>query len=158
VSIERFPVEAGAIRVWAQAIDDDNPAYFSETAAAGIGLSAIAAPPTFLQSAEHWAADSPVRPTRGQLWRGSGGGPGVAPAATDSRLHAEQHYEYHRPVVAGDVLSARSVDGPSWQKAGRRGGTLRFDEQVTEYRDQAGELVVTVRSVAVLTEHTPVQP
>jgi peroxisomal enoyl-CoA hydratase 2 len=155
MNLERFPVEAGAIRVWAHAIDDENPLYFDESAAAAAGLRAIAAPPTFVQAVEHWVAQSQVRPTRSQVWRGSGRTPGIEPQGQDGRLHAEQHFEYHRPVVAGDVLSVRSVDGESWHKRGRRGGTLRFDESVTEYRDPAGELVVTVRSVAVLTEHTP---
>lgn len=155
MNVDRFPVEAGAIRAWAHAIDDDNPLYVDDRAAAAAGLRGIAAPPTFVQAVEHWAAQSQVRPTRGQLWRGSGRTPGIEPQGQDGRLHAEQHFEYHRPVVAGDVLSVRSVDGESWHKRGRRGGTLRFDESVTEYRDPAGGLVVTVRSVAVLTEHTP---
>jgi acyl dehydratase len=155
VSIEQFPVEAGAIRVWAQAIGDDNPVYFSESAAAAAGLAAIPAPPTFLQAAEHFSPASPVRPIRGRPWHGSGAGPGLPADAAQGMLHAEQHFEFHRPVLAGDVLSAATVPGTSWVKAGRRGGELRFEDQITEYRDAAGELVVTVRSVAVLTEHVP---
>jgi acyl dehydratase len=75
--------------------------------------------------------------------RGGGGGTG---------LHAEQRYEYHRPLVAGEVLTASTQAGKTWTKEGRRGGNLRFSEMVTEYRDQDGELVVTATSVGVATE------
>ncbi len=41
--------------------------------------------------------------------------------------------------------------GKSWSKEGRRGGTLQFSESIIEYRNQAGELVVTARGVGVRT-------
>jgi acyl-CoA thioesterase FadM len=67
-------------------------------------------------------------------------------------LHAEQHFEYHRPVRAGDVLHATVKPGKTWEREGRRSGKLTFSELVTEYHDQAGNLVVTARSVGVRTE------
>jgi hypothetical protein len=89
---------------------------------------------------------------------GSGGGSGGGPAARlGSGLHAEQRYEYHRVLRAGDVLTAESRPGKTWEKQGRRGGKLTFYESVTEYRDGKGELVVTATSVGVRTEHVPEQ-
>ena len=41
--------------------------------------------------------------------------------------------------------------GEEWEKQGRS-GRLRFREQITEFRDEAGELVVTARSVSVQRE------
>ena len=41
--------------------------------------------------------------------------------------------------------------GEEWEKRGRS-GRLRFRVQITEYRDEAGELVVTARSVGVQRE------
>lgn len=76
---------------------------------------------------------------------GGGGGGGGG-------LHAEQHYEYHQPLKAGDVLTATTKPGASYEKEGRRGGKLLFSESVTEYRNQKGELVVTAKSVGVRTE------
>jgi acyl-CoA thioesterase FadM len=69
-------------------------------------------------------------------------------------LHAEQHFEYHRAVHAGEVLSVSVRPGRTWEKQGRRGGLLHFGESVTEYRAEDGELVVTVRSVGVRTDQT----
>ena len=67
-------------------------------------------------------------------------------------LHAEQHYEYHRHPKPGDVLSATTKKGETWEKQGKRGGKLTFSESITEYRDQNGDLVVTARSIGVRTE------
>ena len=67
-------------------------------------------------------------------------------------LHAEQHFEYHRHLRPGDVLSAKTTPGKTWEREGRRGGKLMFSESVTEYHDQNGELVITARSIGVRTE------
>ena len=67
-------------------------------------------------------------------------------------LHAEQHYEYHRHLKPGDVLTATTKPGKEWEKEGKRAGKLKFKESVTEYRDQNGELVITARSIGVQTE------
>ena len=66
-------------------------------------------------------------------------------------LHAEQHFVYHRPVRVGDVLTGATRPGQQWEKQGRS-GRLRFREQITEFRDEAGELVATARSVSVVRE------
>jgi len=49
------------------------------------------------------------------------------------------------------VLSTVTRPGRTWEKAGRRGGTLTFAEELTEYRDQDGALVVTATMVMVTT-------
>jgi len=67
-------------------------------------------------------------------------------------LHAEQHFTYHRHMRPGDVLTATTRPGETWEKQSRRAGKLTFSESVTEYRDQDGELVVTARGVGVRTE------
>jgi hypothetical protein len=50
------------------------------------------------------------------------------------------------------VLTATVKPGKSWEKQGRRGGKLLFQETITEYRDQNGDLVVTARGIGVRTE------
>jgi len=42
--------------------------------------------------------------------------------------------------------------GKTWEKEGKKGGKLKFSETVSEYRDEAGELVLVATSVGVLTE------
>ena len=67
-------------------------------------------------------------------------------------LHAEQHFQYHRHPLAGDVLSVTVKEGKRWEKEGKRSGKLHFMETISEYRDQHGDLVVTATAVGVTTE------
>ncbi|MGE5288856.1 MAG: MaoC family dehydratase N-terminal domain-containing protein [Micromonosporaceae bacterium] len=143
----RFPVEAGHILQFARAIGDDNPAFHG--AMTGV-LEGVVAPPTFVQASAHYDPDYPLRPQPGRPWFGSGSGDGSAPSGGGG-LHAEQHFEYHKPVRSGMVLTVTRRDGGTWEKEGRRGGRLHFTETITEFRDERGDLVVTARSVGVRT-------
>ena len=155
MAVQRFPVEAGHIMLFARSIGDPNPAFYGSLS----GDGAVLAPPTFVQASAQFDPDYPLRPPIGEAWFGSGRdatgrtaalAPGGEGGGTG--LHAEQHYTYHRPLRSGDVLSATTRPGETWEKQGRRGGRLVFAEIVTEYRDAAGELVVTARTVGVRTE------
>ena len=156
MAVDRFPVEAGHILLFARAIGDTNTAYEG----AITGTAPVPAPPTFVQSSAQFDPDYFLRPQPGKKWFGSGrnatglsreaGGGGGGGGG--GGLHAEQHYTYHRPLRAGAVLTATTVPGTTWEKQGRRGGKLVFSETVIEYRDQQGELVVTARGVGVRTE------
>ena len=156
MAVERFVIEEGHIASFARSIGDANDVYYGPDAAA---------PPTFVQSSAQWDPDYFLRPKVGQPWFGSGknpsgitrapggsGGSGGGGGGGGTGLHAEQHYEYHRPLRVGDVLTATTKPGKTWEKEGRRAGKLIFSESVTEYRDQHGELVVTARGVGVRTE------
>jgi N-terminal half of MaoC dehydratase len=158
LAVERFPIEASHILMFARSVGDENPVYDPSKS------DEVLAPPTFVQASAQFDPEYYLRPKAGVPWFGSGkeatgikressgdggGGSGGGAAAI---LHAEQHYEYHRPLRAGDVLTATSMPGKSWEKEGRRAGKLVFNENITEYRDQNGELVVTARGVGVRTE------
>jgi hypothetical protein len=156
VVAERFPIEEGHIASFARSVGDANPVFY--------GPDAVA-PPTFVQASAQWDPDYFLRPKIGQPWFGSGkeptgirrdgggsGGSGGGSGGGGTGLHAEQHYEYHRPLRVGDVLSATVLPGKTWEKEGRRAGKLVFSETVIEFRDQSGELVVTARGVGVRTE------
>jgi acyl dehydratase len=144
-----FPVEASHIMMFARAIGDTNPVYHD--AAAG---KDIIAPPSFPQAVAQFDPDYHLRPKPGQKWFGSAKGPsGIEGKPTSTGgLHAEQHYEYHRHVKPGDVLTVETKPGKTWEKESKRAGKLTFRERVTEYRDQNGELVITARGVGVTTE------
>lgn len=148
MAVARFPVEGGHIMMFARAIGDPNPAYHG----ALTGTPSVA-PPTFVWAAEHFDPDSAVRPRPDVPWMGSGSSDtGVPDSVAQGGLHAEQRYDFHRPVREGDILSAVSRTGRTWTKQGRRGGLLTFTQTITEYRDQHGELVVTAVMLGVETE------
>ena len=168
MAVERFPVEASHILMFARSIGDSNPIYADESHAAGAEVGSIIAPPTFAQASAQFDPDYFLRPKDGQKWFGSGGTASGTlvkeKAEQDSEpedeksgssaggLHAEQHFTYHRHLQPGDVLSAETKPGESWEKESKRAGVLKFTESITEYRDQDGELVVTARGVGVVTE------
>ncbi len=158
MAVTKFPIEAGHIMLFARSVGDNNKIYYDEDYAKTTELGSIIAPPTFVQASAQFDPDYPLRPRAGKPWfgsgkestgvqRGGGGGGGGG-----GGLHAEQHYEYHRPLKAGDVLTATMKPGKTWEKQGRRSGKLVFTETITEYRDQNGELVITARGVGVQTE------
>ena len=164
MAVENFAVEASHIMMFARAIGDSNPIYADAGHAATTEPGGIIAPPTFAQASAQFDESYRLRPKPGKPWMGSGKeATGIAPkepgAADDAPvgmgargLHAEQHFEYHRQMRPGDVLSTTVKPGESWEKHSKRAGTLKFSETVTEYRDQQGELVITARSVGVTTE------
>lgn len=159
----RFPVDLTSIMLFASALGETNRIYYDEEYAEGTSLGGVIAPPTFSIASAHWNPNYFLRGVRripgprpesaaaaskpsGEEKRGGGGGPNLTRV-----LHGEQRFEYHRPLVPGMVLTATTRPGKSWEKQGRRGGQMRFSEVITEYRDEAGERIVTETSVGIVT-------
>jgi hypothetical protein len=166
MSVARFPVDGGHVLVFARSLGDFTAPYTDEQFERD-GLAGIAAPPTFLQASAHFDPDYGLRPRPDTPWWGSGatssdhsaaqaaaaeqnGSDEPAPARA-TVLHAEQRFEFVRPVRVGDVLSATQRAGRSWEKISRRGGRLMFSESITEYYSAGGDLVATATAVAVQT-------
>jgi len=159
MATKTFPVEAGHILMFARSVGDDNRVYSDPAYAATTEAGGVIAPPTFAQSSAQFDPDYGLRPKIGKPWFGSGKNPsgvvrgeGGGGGGGGGGLHAEQHFEYHRQLRPGDVLTATSMPSKTWEKEGRRSGKLVFSESTTEYRDQNGELVITARGVGVRTE------
>ena len=153
----KFPVEASHILMFARSVGDDNQIYQDQQYAKGTEVGSIIAPPTFAQAGAQFDPNYTLRPTAGgDGWFGSGKNPSGAKQEPGGKagagLHAEQHFEYHRHPKPGDLLSVETKPGKSWEKQSKRAGKLSFAESITEYRDQNGELVITARSVSVVTE------
>ena len=155
----RFPVDLTSIMLFASALGETNPIYYDEDWARQTPLGGVIAPPTFSIASSHWDPDYPLRGIRKIPARppaaeqakpaeksGGGGGGGLT-----RLLHGEQRFEYHKPLQPGMRLEVSSRLGRSWEKQGRRGGTMKFSETITELRDQDGELVVTQISVGIIT-------
>jgi acyl dehydratase len=115
-------VEKGAIRRFAEALGDFNPMYYDEEYARAAGYPTIVAPPTFPASF-HSAAD--LRELLG--------------VGIKSLLHAEQAFEYDRPIFVAEVLERT---GP----AGKMDVAVIEDEG----RDEEGNLVFKARRTLVV--------
>lgn len=126
-------VELGKIQEFARATKSSNPAY-----AGGPGDQPVS-PATFLASAQLWQ-----RPENSPL-------SGVN-LNWERILHGEQAFTFHCvPPKAGDVLTGVTRIDTIYEKAGKRGGTMIFAEQVTEFRNTDGHLVAEARSVMIET-------
>ncbi|MEZ5851540.1 MAG: MaoC family dehydratase N-terminal domain-containing protein [Hyphomicrobiaceae bacterium] len=141
-----FPVEATHIMMFRRSIGDYS--------VPDTGLENAAAPPTFPRAVAQFDPDYHLRLKPDVPWFGSGGKPsGIeGKPASSGGLHAEQHFEFIRPVRPGDVLTVTEKTGKTWEKESKRAGKLIFTERVSEYRDQKGELVCIARGVGVRTE------
>ena len=151
-----FTVEAGHLLLFARAIGDVNPIYSDPEYAAASTVGTVLAPPTFSIASAQFTPGYSMRPEPGTPWFGSGreatGADPNAPA-TPTRLHAEQHYEFFKPLRPGTRVTQRSFPGDTWSKEGRRGGTLVFRETITELTDDSGALVQRSRTVTVEPQH-----
>src|SRR3954451_14714418 len=135
--------------MFARAIGDENPVYHDAEKARDSEVGGIVAPPTFGVGVAPFNPEG-SRPRPGEKWFGSGKSPsgieGRAPSA--GGLNAEQHFEYFRPVRPGEVLMAETRLGRTWERESKRAGKLSFSERITDFRDDNGELVVSIRGVS----------
>jgi len=136
--VERFPVEAGKIAEFAEAITDVDSLYLDDTGdtARERGFENVPAPPTFTMSAAFFRERQDME-----------GRPDVT-FDRSRTVHGEQSFEYERPPVAGDVLSADGELRDIYQKEGAS-GPMTFAEWEATYRDQDGDPVVRAFSTVI---------
>jgi peroxisomal enoyl-CoA hydratase 2 len=144
----RVRVERQPVANFAAAVLDSSPVYRDPAAAAEAGLPGIPAPPTFSFAMPFWGAyaaeDQPPDPTDG----------GVNPmhqimgeqfAKGALVLHGEQEFEYHRPIVVGDVLDGEGVIVDAYEKD-TDSALMTFVVVETAWKDaSSGAPVVTER-------------
>ncbi len=124
-----YTIELGKVREFLLAIGEDNPAY----------RDGVLLPPTFSTLAAFW------------------GGAGLEASlnAIDveiSRvLHSEQEYIYHAPVQVGDTITGTTRIADIYVREAPA-GSLDFVEFVTDYVNQAGDLVITDRALIIVRE------
>jgi acyl dehydratase len=125
-------VEKGAIRRFAESLGDYNPIYYDEEYARGSGYPAIVAPPTFPASF-HSSAD--LRELLG--------------VGIKSLLHAEQSFEYERPVFAGDRIYVTTRVADIYEKAGPA-GPMDVAVIEDEGKDEEGTTIFRARRTLVV--------
>jgi len=147
----RARIDAAPVWLFARALKDRNPVYASERAAQDAGFAAIPVPPTFTFVMTHSAAFPDLQPEDGvgSLAPADSGMPADGTSESGLYLHGEQHFEYHRQPVVGDVLEGRMRVSKPFMKHGRR-GEMQMTILQTQWRDAAsGDRVVTEQIVSV---------
>ena len=75
MAVDKFPIEAGHIMLFARSIGDANPIYYDAEHAKETEAGAVIAPPTFVQASAQFDPDYFLRPKIGEEWFGSAKGP-----------------------------------------------------------------------------------
>jgi acyl dehydratase len=128
---EPYEVSRVKIAEFASAIGDPSPVYRDRAAARAAGHPDVIAPPTF--------AIVMTMASSGAAIADPGLGLNYAMV-----VHGEQRFEYTRPIVAGDVLTAQ----PTITEIRDAGRNVMLTTS-TEIRDAAGGLVCTALSTLV---------
>ena len=142
----RVTVERGPVTNFAAALKEDNPVYRDPDAARAAGFDNIPAPPTWSFAMQFWgkfAEGQPDDPTGGTNPMHNVMGELFARGGLV--LHGEQEFEYHRPIVVGDVLVGEGRITDIYEKESK-GRTMTFIVTETIWRDdKTREAVVTER-------------
>jgi acyl dehydratase len=127
------PYEVGRVKIaeFADAIGDPNPLYRDREAARAAGFADVIAPPTFAIVISMAGSASAVADP----------GLGLNYAMV---VHGEQRFEYTRPLVAGDVVTAQATISDI-----RDAGRNVMLSTRTEIRTVEGEHVCTAHSTLV---------
>jgi acyl dehydratase len=138
-------VERGPVGGFAVAVCDQNPIYRDPRAASAAGFDEIPAPPTFPFVMETWGRFPELQPEGTPSGGGMARVLGPLMAKGGIILHGEQSFDYHRPVMVGDVLDGEGTVVDAYTKESK-GRTMTFVVTETVWRDHStGEPVVTSR-------------
>jgi acyl dehydratase len=140
----RVRIERGPVDFFATALHDDNRIYHDPAAAKAAGFDDIPAPPTFSFAMQHmgrFGEEQPPDPTGGT--NPMHGIMGELYGKGALILHGEQTFEYHRPIVVGDVLEGEGVVTDIYEKD-TDSAVMTFIVIQTRWTDAtSGEAVVT---------------
>lgn len=129
-----FDVERGKVREFALATLAVDPVYTDQKVAADRGLPDVVATPTYAVVTGHYR--------RQREW--------VANLGLDLArvVMGSSRWDYRRPLVAGDHMTATRRVLSDQEKRGSR-GMLRILTLETEYQDLGGSVVLVQRDVVV---------
>jgi len=136
-AVQYYAVEKGAIRRFAEAVDDANPLFQDEEYARKSPYGGIIAPPGFFGWPQKQVRDSPLAvdiPPELEAAFEKAGYP------LSLVLDGGMEYEFFLPVRAGDILSAVTTVSNLRERTGE-GGSIIVSFLDTVYHNQAGELV-----------------
>ena len=138
-----FEVEKGAIKKYADAVEDLNPLYWDEEYAGNLKYGSITAPPGFFGWPTKWARKTAFFfATTVELEMA------MTKAGYKRTIDGGIEYQFFTPVRAGDTLSASSVIKDIAERKGRT-ETMAFVVTETTYTNQNGDLVAISRWISI---------
>ena len=143
--IQLYEVEKGAIRRFADAVDDPNPLYYDEEYAKNSKYGSIIAPPGFFGWPLKQTRNSPLAiniPLELESAFAQAGYP------LSLVLDGGMEYEFFLPVHVGDVLSATTTVR-SLRERSSENGTIIVAFLDTTYHNQHGVLVAKQQAMFI---------
>ena len=141
--VRMFEVEKGAIRRFADAVDDPNPLYRDDEYARNSSYGSIIAPPGFFGWPSRLPRGAPLTAeSTADL------GMALAKAGYLRVLDGGMEYEFFSPIRAGDTLAASSVIKEIREREGST-GKMVFLIMETTYTNQNGDVVAKARSTSI---------
>lgn len=125
-------VERGAVKKFAESIDDTHPIYLDEETGENSRYKRNIAPPTFPRVFDYGVIDGLNLPNKGLI-------------------HGEQTYHYERPLLVGEELYCYTVVKDYYEKAGKN-GSMGFLVLENNGQDPSGNTIFTSSSVVIITE------
>ncbi|MFD2922340.1 MaoC family dehydratase N-terminal domain-containing protein [Halobacillus naozhouensis] len=125
-------VERGAVKKFAEAIDDAHPIFICEKTGRQSRYRANIAPPTFPRVFDYGVIEGLDLPKKGLI-------------------HGEQLYHYERPLLVGEEIHCYQEVHDYYERNGKSGemGFL----QIKRYgEDSDGQLIFTEEQVVIITE------
>jgi len=144
-SVKVLEVEKGAIKKFADAIDDPNPLYGDEEYARNSRYGSLIAPPGFFGWPTKWARGSTF-PIFSEVMVELIAG--LAKVGYSQTIDGGIDYEFFCPIRAGDTLSASSVIKDVTERKDSAGKAV-FVITETTYTNQNSDLVAKVRQIFV---------
>jgi hypothetical protein len=136
---QKVRIERGPVRVFAQALLDDDPVYDGDDAPV---------PPTFPFVMPFW----------GSLGQGGAAGLPIEKLRGPGRaiLHGEQGFEFTRYPRVGDVLEGTTTVTDVYEKERSNGGKLEFYVTETDWKDaESGDPVCSSKFTLVINVRPP---
>jgi hypothetical protein len=132
LGIQTITIEQGPVRAFATSLKDDPDRYTGEGADT---------PPTWPFVMSYW----------GSMGTGGAAGLPMEKLRGPGRmiLHGEEEFEFHRPPRVGETLTGTGVISDVYEKDSSS-ATMEFYVRETDWRDQAGEPVVTERFTLIV--------
>ena len=149
--VQFYEVEKGAIRRFADAVDDANPLYYDEKYARNSKYGSVIAPPGFFGWPLKQIRNSPLAidiPPELESAFAQAGYP------LSLVLDGGIEYEFFLPVRAGDVLSAITTIR-SLRERSAEAGTIIVAFLDTIYHNQAGALVAKQQAMFIRRSFNP---
>lgn len=123
-------VEQGAVKNFAEAIEDNNPLYNNETIARESFYGGIIAPPTFLRSMKGSAISLESEMSLGK------------------RLDGGSSWVYYYPIRVGDTIAVTTKLVDIYEREGRSGRMVFLIREIS-YTNQLNQLVATQNSTLI---------